>query len=214
MCKSPCGFAESSMTEEQLFALLGDPQSKLRIAASLDDMRALALAQSRFAAAEFFRTRSDWDGLIHFGNGVDLMLYAMGEHALSDGRQLPRLANKQGGVALEFGVATGATINRIARNLENWRVFGFDSFEGIPEPWERHPAGAYAQEKLPEIPANVALVKGWFSDTLPGFVGEHAGMLEGAGGRFPAPRRRSLFFNQMRPRPYWEILEPRRRGHL
>jgi hypothetical protein len=158
------------MTEDELIERLTAPRVLLNVAAGLSDLRALALLQAKFSAAEYFRTRPDWDGLVHFGNAAELMLYAMGAHTLPDGRKMPRLADKRQGVALEFGVATGQTINRIARTLEGWAVYGFDSFEGLPEAWERHPAGAYAQKRLPDVPANVTLIKGWFSDTLPDFV--------------------------------------------
>ncbi len=36
------------------------------------------------------------------------------------------------GIALEFGVAGGATLNLIAQRMP---VVGFDSFEGLPEAW-------------------------------------------------------------------------------
>ena len=38
------------------------------------------------------------------------------------------------GLCLEFGVATGTTINYIA-SLTDETIFGFDVFEGLPEDW-------------------------------------------------------------------------------
>lgn len=75
------------------------------------------------------------------------------------------------GYNLEFGVAHGATITLIARELFYNTIWGFDSFEGIPEPWvkgdgKERPAGKWKQEKLPKVPDNVNLIQGWFKDTI------------------------------------------------
>ncbi len=40
------------------------------------------------------------------------------------------------GLVLEFGVSRGTTINHIAKKLPNQTVYGFDSFEGLPEEWQ------------------------------------------------------------------------------
>lgn len=95
-----------------------------------------------------------------FENNFDMLAYGLG------------LA-KSGGLCLEFGVATGATITHLA---SHWRgtVYGFDSFEGLPEDWfGKFKAGHFAGA-VPRVPGNVELVKGWFSDTLPGFVSAHS----------------------------------------
>ena len=61
-----------------------------------------------------------------------------------------------------------------ARPLSKARVFGFDSFEGLPEDWRTgFPKGTFAGP-LPKVPANVSLIKGLFSETLPGFLKEHS----------------------------------------
>lgn len=75
------------------------------------------------------------------------------------------------GYILEFGVAGGSTINLIANKVAPNVVWGFDSFEGIPEQWIKgdgrdRPAGKHKQFKLPRVPKNVELVKGWFKDTI------------------------------------------------
>lgn len=72
---------------------------------------------------------------------------------------------------LEFGVASGNTINYISQ-FTNDRVFGFDSFEGLPEKWrDGFDKGAFSRGgEFPPVRDNVTLVKGWFSDTLPGFL--------------------------------------------
>lgn len=77
------------------------------------------------------------------------------------------------GLVLEFGVATGRTITMIAKHCRG-QVFGFDSFEGLPESWYGdYRRGTFARDELPPVPDNVTLVTGWFSDTLPSFLAEH-----------------------------------------
>lgn len=73
------------------------------------------------------------------------------------------------GLILEFGVASGRTIRHIAGLTSN-AIHGFDSFEGLPEDWRTgFERGAFKQQ-LPDVPGNVSLHKGWFSETLPPFV--------------------------------------------
>lgn len=78
------------------------------------------------------------------------------------------------GMYLEFGVATGSTINFIAPLVPKC-VYGFDSFQGLPEDWGSYmPKGAFAQA-APKVLDNVELVIGWFNETLPIFMAGHAG---------------------------------------
>jgi Macrocin-O-methyltransferase (TylF) len=81
------------------------------------------------------------------------------------------------GLVCEFGVFKGESINHIAGQLPHRPVFGFDSFEGLPEYWRpTFDPGAFSTEgHLPRVRPNVALVKGWFDSTLPAFVAGHAG---------------------------------------
>ena len=75
------------------------------------------------------------------------------------------------GLVLEFGVATGRTLNHFARLLPNKTVHGFDGFDGLPEDWtSRMPKGFFARTVLPRVRSNCELVVGWFSDTLPRFA--------------------------------------------
>ena len=74
------------------------------------------------------------------------------------------------GWVLEFGVATGRTLNQFAHWLPNKFVFGFDGFEGLPEDWtSRMRRGFFARDSLPRVRKNCELVVGWFDQTLPGF---------------------------------------------
>jgi hypothetical protein len=70
-------------------------------------------------------------------------------------------------------------IEAFGGKLQN--AFGFDSFEGLPADWE-HALGATTKKRsfdvggrIPSIAeGNVEFIKGWFEDTLPGFLREHA----------------------------------------
>lgn len=79
------------------------------------------------------------------------------------------------GYIIELGVFQGGSIIKIANKFPDRPVYGFDSFEGLPESWER-PDGHYVKgafntnKKLPQVPNNVTLIPGWFDQTLPGFA--------------------------------------------
>jgi hypothetical protein len=85
-----------------------------------------------------------------------------------------KLKHKPDTLWLEFGVFKGKTVNYIS-NFTNDKVYGFDSFEGLPEDWRY---GIYkgrfsTNGHLPEVNNNVELIKGWFSETLPDFIKTH-----------------------------------------
>jgi hypothetical protein len=72
------------------------------------------------------------------------------------------------GIVLEFGVATGRTLNQFARLLPSKFIHGFDSFEGLPEDWtSRMPRGFFKRDNLPRVRDNSYLYVGWFNETLP-----------------------------------------------
>lgn len=78
------------------------------------------------------------------------------------------------GLILEFGVYTGGSVNKLAKLSPKRTIFGFDSFEGLPEDWSGHSVKSYFKiNKLPKVRKNVTLLKGWFDDTLPEFVKKH-----------------------------------------
>ena len=83
-----------------------------------------------------------------------------------------------GGLALEFGVYSGRTLRAIARARGDGRVYGFDSFQGLPEDWRAgFTAGTFDDVEPPEVPG-AELVVGWFADTLPAFLDEHPGPVD------------------------------------
>ena len=74
---------------------------------------------------------------------------------------------------LEFGVWKGESINYIARKNLDRTIFGFDSFEGLPEDWvgTEHQKGTFdLGGRLPVVETNVVLVPGWFEETIPTFL--------------------------------------------
>jgi Methyltransferase domain len=116
--------------------------------------REAARTSARFAYERFPTARTFFDK------------HATLEHAVK--------AAPAGGLALEFGVYSGTTLAIIAK-LRDGGVYGFDSFEGLPEDWRStFEAGTFAVDQLPQVPG-AELVVGWFDDTLPGFLAEHEG---------------------------------------
>jgi len=80
------------------------------------------------------------------------------------------------GPALEFGVWNGFTINHIASLMPGSNVYGFDSFEGLPEAWfgKSGGVGQFSRKgEPPKVRDNVELVAGWFDRTLPAFLDTH-----------------------------------------
>lgn len=84
------------------------------------------------------------------------------------------------GYTLEFGVHKGETVNFIARLLSNEEIYGFDSFEGLPENWYknskedlRFTAGTFSLDELPTVESNVKLIKGWYDKSLPKWLDEN-----------------------------------------
>ncbi len=80
------------------------------------------------------------------------------------------------GAFLEMGVCTGKTINFIAALNPEQQIWGFDSFDGLPEAWARPdisvPQGTFRVNIdgwMPPVLHNVSLVKGLFDQTLPQF---------------------------------------------
>ena len=95
-----------------------------------------------------------------FGSSLDLLTFAVSRVSIE-------------GSYLEFGVASGKTINHVAKQISR-TVHGFDSFEGLPEDWHTgFEKGAFAQ-KSPSVRPNVQLHVGWFDKTLPAFLAGNA----------------------------------------
>jgi hypothetical protein len=86
-------------------------------------------------------------------------------HLLTSALQQVTLA----GSFLEFGVASGTTINHISTQISG-KVHGFDSFEGLPEDWHTGLEKGHFAQKIPPVNKNVELHIGFFDKTLPEFI--------------------------------------------
>lgn len=91
------------------------------------------------------------------------------------------LARDVEGMALEFGVYRGESLRKIVEARPDKQVYGFDSFQGLPEFWlPDHQAGRFGPDDprgvkgAPDVPG-AEFVVGWFDETLPGFMDAHPG---------------------------------------
>lgn len=74
------------------------------------------------------------------------------------------------GMICEFGVYRGATLSLIAADRPDQKVYGLDSFDGLPEAWRANfPDGTFKVEtdQLPQFADNVKLYRGLFNESLP-----------------------------------------------
>lgn len=81
------------------------------------------------------------------------------------------------GLVMEFGVYAGRSL-RVIASCTPELVYGFDSFQGLPEDWTRQQKkGRFDLEgKVPKFEEpNVRLVRGWFNETLPAFLARYSG---------------------------------------
>jgi hypothetical protein len=75
---------------------------------------------------------------------------------------------------MEVGVHHGESLTYLCNIDKNKKVFGFDSFEGLPNNWDlgNKVVGVDVfnlEGVLPVVPDNAVLVKGWFSQSIPEF---------------------------------------------
>lgn len=79
------------------------------------------------------------------------------------------------GDILEFGVYKGESLVAFSDRNPRRHVYGFDSFEGLPEDWEIRPKGTFKTE-LPNLDRpNITLIKGVFKESLPHFLNKWSG---------------------------------------
>jgi len=112
-------------------------------------------------AGAFIRENNKNAVIFHDNLNLEVLKYALGLISID-------------GLVIECGVFKGRSINFIATHLPNKTIYGFDSFDGLPEEWtgwEGHLTGHFATP-IPDVKDNVVLIKGWFDDTLPKFHNE------------------------------------------
>jgi SAM-dependent methyltransferase len=84
------------------------------------------------------------------------------------------------GHVMEFGVFRGRSITALATALPDRIIHGFDTFTGLPLPWQRGPGdlysvGHFGVDALPDVPGNVRLWPGEFATSLPAWLDAHPG---------------------------------------
>ena len=85
------------------------------------------------------------------------------------------------GYIMEFGVYKGTTINIISNQFPDEDIYGFDSFEGLPEDWDfsdnikKWTKGFFKLDKLPIVNKNVKLIKGWYDTSVSEWVSGNDG---------------------------------------
>jgi hypothetical protein len=81
------------------------------------------------------------------------------------------------GDIFEFGVSTGKSFLTLLERCPDRQVYGFDSWEGIPEDWWTRPKGSFSAEMPQFSNLNGHLVKGWYDETVPRFFSEWKGSI-------------------------------------
>ncbi len=152
---------ELAAIREELAAMRRDVEAR-----EIRDRRDMIVAGERDAVASSARfVREAMPGARTFPRPDVTLAHALG--------LAPR-----GGMALEFGVYTGTTLRAIAAARGDGKVYGFDSFQGLPEDWRAgFAAGAFGEAEPPDVPG-AELVVGWFADTLPTFLDAHPGPVD------------------------------------
>lgn len=95
------------------------------------------------------------------------------------------------GLLCEFGVHKGESLYVLAEESYPRVVYGFDSFEGLPEDWNvssrdwrqgmrkgdfgQGPGVRFPLTHRPQSGGNIRIVEGWFDQTLPPFLATHQG---------------------------------------
>lgn len=71
---------------------------------------------------------------------------------------------------IEFGVYKADTLNFNSKLFEQRQVYGFDSFQGLPEFWrDGFDKRRFEITTIPKVYNNVSLIEGWFDETTPHF---------------------------------------------
>ena len=160
------------MNSRTFAGLLTEPEIRETLAATVESIvhqRVLGRGSDSY----------DIDKLALLSAGVDSSLYAVAH--MANARRFPNAMSlldyaaactPASGMVLEFGAGSGTSINHIANQMQGRQVYGFDSFEGLPEDWRPgFPRGAF-RSSAPTVIDNVALIVGWFDQTLPAFVAD------------------------------------------
>ena len=74
----------------------------------------------------------------------------------------------------EFGVYKGTTARYIADNCGYRQLYLFDSFEGLPQNWDRnYKKGDFKLKRMPNLPSKAIIYKGWFDKRIRPFLSDY-----------------------------------------
>jgi predicted O-methyltransferase YrrM len=159
-------------------------RSENTVKLSQDDIKLLAESIANAIHMKFRSPNFQLDVLSRLPYSQDTANYIiehMGKALKVEGKEKHlRFALKglQEGLICEFGVFKGQSINWLAAWFPDRTIHGFDSFEGLPGDWTGYNVpGSHFDQKgaAPNVADNVRLHKGWFSETLPGFLADNPG---------------------------------------
>ncbi|HET9140597.1 class I SAM-dependent methyltransferase [Actinophytocola sp.] len=140
---------------ERLGRLIGEVEFRARRDIHAVGERDAALASARFAWEHMPTSPT-------FPEPLETLRYAL------------TLVEKDG-MVLEFGVYSGKTLRVIAEARDGKQVYGFDSWQGLPEAWRPNiGAGSFTAPEMPDV-EGAELIDGWFEDSLPPFLETHPG---------------------------------------
>ncbi len=140
---------------------------RLAISMGYRIQRNIPLAMQRKAVSETASyVATEMNNVVAFNSAQELLIRAA------------ERCRDQDGMVLEFGVWKGKSLGIIAKIFDQ-TVYGFDSFQGLPEDWRSEiPAGAFALKTPPRVSSNAELVIGWFNETLGPFLAQHPGPIK------------------------------------
>ena len=90
---------------------------------------------SHFTSASYMRTLPGYDGV---------KMCASWSYLFDE--VFEKYISGEPGFIIEAGTASGSSINYMSSLRPDAPFYGFDSFEGLPEAWHGHPAGAYTRK--------------------------------------------------------------------
>lgn len=95
------------------------------------------------------------------------------------------MLQNQGGLVCEFGVAKGRSMRMMQELLPlETPLHGFDTFTGLPLPWNSLPAGAFSTNgDIPNIEGEVYFHRGLFRDSIPEFLNSLEQQQQGQGAK-------------------------------
>lgn len=142
--------------------------------------------QAKRPLQEFFTWNHRWVAMLHERNFItasktyDLIESDFGD-ALFHLDQFAALGEfkkeikPRGHYVLDFGVYKGSSTRSLAMLFPDHEIHGFDSFEGLPSRWSHALTGDVGDVtgKLPDVPKNVVLYPGWFSESIPDWMKQH-----------------------------------------